>query len=64
LAFGLQGAPATFQWLMDRVINGLDSFAAAYLDDIVIYRSTWEERLAHLRAVFECLREAGLTVKP
>ena len=63
MPFGLQGAPATFQRLMDHLINGMDSFAAAYLDDIVIYSSTWEEHLAHIRAVFESLREAGLTVK-
>jgi len=63
--FGLfQLKVTTFRSLMDCLINGMDSFAAAYLDDIVIYSSTWEEHLAHIRAVFEGLREAGLTVKP
>ena len=57
--------PMMFQRLMDRHINGLKSFAAAYLDDVVIYySSTREEHQAHIWAVFECLREAGLTVKP
>lgn len=36
MPFGFQGAPATFQRLMDHVLDGTDSFAAAYLDDIVI----------------------------
>ena len=36
MPFRLHGAPATFQQLMDQVINGLDVFAAAYLDDLVI----------------------------
>ena len=62
MPFGLQGAPATFQRLMDRVIQGLD-FAAAYLDDLVIFSSTWEEHLLHLRSILERLREAGLTAK-
>uniref|UniRef100_A0AAX7U441 Gypsy retrotransposon integrase-like protein 1 n=1 Tax=Astatotilapia calliptera TaxID=8154 RepID=A0AAX7U441_ASTCA len=61
LPFGLHGAPATFQRLMDRVLCGLSEFAAAYLDDIVIYSQTWEEHLKHLEKVLERLREAGLT---
>ena len=63
MPFGLQGAPATFQRLMDRLIRGLDSFAAAYLDDVVVYSSTWEEHLTHIQTVLERLREAGLTAK-
>ena len=37
MPFGLQGAPATFQRLMDRVLRGVGDFAVAYLDDIVIF---------------------------
>ena len=64
MPFGLKGAPATFQRMMDRVLHGMGKFAAAYLDDIVIHSSSWEEHLAHLRAVFEWLRATGLTAKP
>ena len=64
MPFGLKGAPATFQRMMDRVLHGMGEFAAAYLDDIVIHSSSWEEHLAHLRAVFERLRATGLTAKP
>ncbi len=42
LAFGLHGAPASFQRLMDQVLQGL-TFTAAYLDNIVIYSETWEQ---------------------
>ena len=45
MPFGLSGAPATFQRLMDCVLPGTDNFAAAYLDDIVIYSRTWKEHL-------------------
>ena len=48
MAFGLQGAPATFQMMMDKLLDGLGSFTNAYLDDLVIYSSTWEEHLQHL----------------
>ena len=38
---------------------------AAYLDDLVIYNSTWEEHIEHIHQIFQCLyKEAGLMVKP
>ena len=64
MPFGLQGAPATFQRMMDQLIRGLEGFTAAYLDDLVIYSSTWEEHVKHLHNVFGRLRKAGLTAKP
>lgn len=64
MPFGLQGAPATFQRLMDRVLDSTDAFAAAYLDDIVIYSATWEQHLSHLSEVLQRIKGAGLTVNP
>ncbi len=66
MPFGLSGVPATctFQRLMDQVIRGWDSFSAAYMDDLVIYSTTWEDHLRHLRSAMHRLREAGLTAKP
>ena len=34
MPFGLQGAPATFQRLMDNLLRGVGDYAAAYLDDL------------------------------
>ena len=64
MPFGLSGAPATFQRLMDTVLRGLEPFCAAYIDDIVVYSDTWEDHLRHLQTVFLSLQEAGLTAKP
>ncbi|KAL2102386.1 hypothetical protein ACEWY4_001554 [Coilia grayii] len=64
MPFGLQGAPATFQRLMDRVLEGTGGFAAAYLDDVVIWSATWGQHLQHLAEVFRRISEAGLTVQP
>lgn len=47
MPFGLQGAPATFQRLMDQVLAGAGAFSASYLDDI-IYSLTWEDHVQHL----------------
>uniref|UniRef100_A0A3P9KG95 Gypsy retrotransposon integrase-like protein 1 n=1 Tax=Oryzias latipes TaxID=8090 RepID=A0A3P9KG95_ORYLA len=62
MPFGLHGAPATFQRLMDRVLQGCNHCSAAYLDDVVIYSHTWEQHLDHLRLVLRKLQNAGLTL--
>ncbi|XP_071321134.1 uncharacterized protein [Trachinotus anak] len=64
MPFGLHGAPATFQRLMDQVLAGAEAFAAAYLDDIVVYSMTWEDHLQHLREILQRLHQAGLTAQP
>ena len=64
MLFGLQGALATFQRMMDKLLDGWGHFANAYLDDLVIFSSSWLEHMQHLRAVIQRLQEAGLTVKP
>ena len=59
--FGLCNAPATFSRLMDRVLSGFHwETCLFYLDDIIVFSSTWEEHLARLRQVFERLRHADL----
>lgn len=65
MSFGLVGAPATYQRLMDRVLGDAKwQHALAYLDDIVVYSKTFEEHLRHLRDVLERLRSAGITLNP
>ncbi len=64
LPFGLHGAPATFQRMIDQILQGTEKFAAAYLDDIIIYSKTWEEHLQHLTEVLERIKSAGLTIRP
>ena len=59
--FGLCNAPATFSCLMDRVLAGLHwETCLFYLDDIIVFSSTWEEHLTRLRQVFKRLRHANL----
>ena len=48
---------------MGMILEGTHSYAAAYLDDVIIHSHTWDEHLAHLQEVFQRLRDAGLTVK-
>lgn len=65
MPFGLCNAPGTFQRLMECVLRGLTwQIALIYLDDVLVYSSTFEEHLQHLRLVFDRFREAGLKLKP
>ena len=61
VTFGLCNAPATFSRLMDRVLAGLHwETCLFYLDDIIVFSSTWEEHIAQLHQVFERFRHAKL----
>ena len=64
MPFGMKNAPATFQRMVDRLLDGFQEFACAYLDDIAIYSGSWEEHLVHVGVVLDKIRAAGLTLKP
>ena len=61
MPFGLSGAPASFQRLMDALFRDL-SFVTTYLDDVLIHSRTVEEHKEHLRVVFNRIESAGLTL--
>ena len=63
MPFGLQGAPATFQRMVDKLLNGLNEFAGAYIDDVIVFSKTWSDHLHHLEEIVGKIQEAGLTVK-
>jgi hypothetical protein len=65
MPFGLQGAPATFQRMVDRVLEGIEyHIALAYLDDVIVYGRTFEECASRLELVLERVHQAGLKLKP
>ena len=65
MPFGLQNAPATFQRLMTACL-GEHNFESLliYLDDVIVFSSTYEEHLQRLQLVFQGLRRFGLKLKP
>ena len=63
MPFGLSGAPATFQRMMDKLIQGLGACTAVYLDDIIIFSENWKEHIQHVREVLFRLRRNNLTAK-
>ena len=49
MPFGLCNALATFMRLGNDILRHfIDSFFIIYLDDILVYGSTWEEHTSHL----------------
>lgn len=64
MPFGLANAPSTFQRVMEQCLGDMNlSELLIYLDDILVYSSSWEEHLKRLDKVFSRLAAFGLKVK-
>ena len=59
--FGMRNSGCTFQRFMDIVIRGLEH-TKVYVDDLIVYSSTWSEHLDAIRTLFERLKKHNLTV--
>ena len=65
MPFGLCNAPATFQRIMEYILAGLQGdHCLVYLDDIIVFSTTFDQHVKKLRAVFNRLSAAGLKLKP
>ena len=62
MLFSLQNAAQSFQWVMDRVCAGLESFLFIYLDDILVASKTACEHRHHLQLLFKCLSDYGIVI--
>ena len=63
--FGLCALPLVFARLIDEVLCGTKHhFTQSFLDDILIYSSTFEDHLRHIKIVSDRLQRAGLTIEP
>ena len=64
MPFGLCNAPATFQRLMERCMGDMNlRDCLIYLDDIVVFSTTFEEHIERLAAVFRRLQTNNLKLK-
>lgn len=64
MPFGLCNAAGTFERLMQTVCAGLRwDICLIYLDDIIVFSSTFEQHLERLESVFNRLQNAGLRLR-
>ena len=65
MPFGLTNAPADFQKFINHILCPfLNSYASAYLDDVLIYSKSYEDHVRHIFSVLVALGEAELLLKP
>ncbi|KAK4325485.1 hypothetical protein Pmani_003936 [Petrolisthes manimaculis] len=61
MPFGLCNAPAIFERLMDRVLEGLHwQTALIYLDDVIVFGQTFDKELKRLSELLNRIRAAHL----
>lgn len=54
----------TIQRLMDVVLQAHRPYGTAYLNDMIIHSTSWQDHLHHLRGVLEEFQKAGLMANP
>jgi deoxyuridine 5'-triphosphate nucleotidohydrolase len=65
LPFGLRNGPAVFQRIMNKVLaRFLWLYVLVYIDDIVVYSSTFEDHLKHLDHILGAISRATITLSP
>ena len=65
MPFGLCGAPFSFQQLMSLVLKEENwKSCVIYLDDVLIYSSTFEQHVKHVETILRKIEGAGLKLSP
>ena len=65
MPFRLTNALASMQRLMNDALHEyLDIFVIVYLDNILVYLTSEEEHIKHVRLVLDKLKEYSLLLKP
>ena len=65
LPYGLKTAPAIFQRILSNILrkHGLKEFAVNYIDDILIYSTSFQEHIKHVKQVLEAIIKEGFRLK-
>ena len=63
ISFGLKVAPTTFQHYIDGIIDRLQEYISAYMEEILIHSQDWQSHQDHMIEVLRCWRMEGMTAK-
>lgn len=64
MPFGLKNAPATFQRMMNNVLQEfINKICFVYLDDIIVFSTSLQEHLVSLEKIFKTLKTVNLKVQ-
>jgi RNase H-like domain found in reverse transcriptase/Reverse transcriptase (RNA-dependent DNA polymerase) len=65
MPFGLNNSASTFQRTMELALQGLQwETCLVYIDDIIVYATTFEQHIARVSQVLERIKQAGLKLRP
>jgi len=65
LPFGCSNSPATFERIVEEILGEYNmTICIIYLDDLIIFSSTFEEHLERLNLVMSRLHQAGIKLSP
>ena len=59
--FGMKNSGSTFQRFINGVVKDLEG-CGVYIDDIIVYSQNWSDHVNQIKALFERLNDANLTV--
>jgi len=62
---GLRNSSAIFQNMMDTVLKGIQhKYICSYIDDLILFSSTFEKHLEHIEEVLIRIKNANLKLSP
>jgi hypothetical protein len=65
MPMGLKNSSRTFQRLMELIFSGMHwTKVCVYIDDVVVFGRSFEDKMRNLKEVLERLRRSGLKAKP
>lgn len=63
MPFGLKNAPSIFQRCVDDILRPyIGKFAYVYIDDVLIYSSSAEEHMKHIKTIVDALHQAHMKI--
>ena len=61
MPFGMKNAPATFQRMVNKLVQDIDG-CEGYIDDVVIFSDNWSDHIRQIKRFFQIMLEEKLTI--